>query len=230
MDPSLIISVVVALVAMILSLTIHEWAHAYAGYKLGDDTAARQGRLTLNPESHVDPLGTLIVPILGVVMGGFVFGWARPVPYNPNNFTRKVTLRQGTAIIAFAGPLSNLVLAFVCALLLKIIVLAGGTSIWAEATTVRAIGMLLAYGVTLNVLLFLFNLLPIGPLDGHAILTSYLGPSHGLVRFTQEYAMMLFVAAFLLGGRLLGGPMMGIASWILGIFGVTSDAATLLVW
>src|SRR5262249_40137549 len=96
------------LIPMVLSLTVHEWAHAYPGFRLGDDTAAREGRLTLNPLPHMDPIGTFLLPLLKVP-----FGWAKPVPVNPLRFRRDVTMRTGMMITAAAGPLSNLALAFI---------------------------------------------------------------------------------------------------------------------
>src|SRR5215468_292941 len=97
---------------LILSLTVHEWAHAYSAFRLGDDTAARQGRLTLNPLPHIDPFGTILCPLLGVP-----FGWAKPVPVVPSRFRRDVNMRTGMMITAAAGPLSNLALAVVCTVL-----------------------------------------------------------------------------------------------------------------
>src|SRR5688572_26569558 len=95
------------LIPLVLSLTVHEWAHAMSAYRLGDDTAAREGRLTLNPIVHIDPLGTLLLPLMGVP-----FGWAKPVPVVPTRFRRDVNMSTGMMITAAAGPFSNLVLAF----------------------------------------------------------------------------------------------------------------------
>src|SRR5580698_8792478 len=100
------------LIPLILSLTVHEWAHAYSAFRLGDDTAARQGRLTLNPIPHIDPFGTILCPLLGIP-----FGWAKPVPVNPVRFNREISMRAGMMITAAAGPLSNLVLAVLCSAL-----------------------------------------------------------------------------------------------------------------
>src|SRR5512134_1879423 len=97
---------------LLLSLSFHEWAHAWSAHKLGDDTAERMGRLTLNPLAHIDPLGTILLPLLGVP-----FGWAKPVPVNPARFRRGVHMGRGMMITSAAGPLSNLLLATVCAVL-----------------------------------------------------------------------------------------------------------------
>jgi Zn-dependent protease len=106
--------IVVVLVPMILSLTVHEFAHAWTAHKLGDDTAARQGRMTLNPISHIDIFGTLLIPIFSVVSGGIgLIGWAKPVPVSPHRFHRNITMRNGMIITALAGPASNVLLALI---------------------------------------------------------------------------------------------------------------------
>ncbi len=106
--------IVVVLVPMILSLTVHEFAHAWTAHKLGDDTAASQGRMTLNPISHIDIFGTLLIPIFSVISGGIgLIGWAKPVPVSPHRFHRNVTMRNGMIITALAGPASNILLALV---------------------------------------------------------------------------------------------------------------------
>src|SRR6266567_4421042 len=104
------------LVPMILSLSVHEFAHAFTAYKLGDTTAKEAGRLTLNPQSHIDPWGTLVIPAISVLMGGLGFiGWARPTPFRADRFRRGVPRRLGAALVSAAGPLSNLVIALLAA-------------------------------------------------------------------------------------------------------------------
>jgi Zn-dependent protease len=156
MDPDSLLRGVRYVIPLVLSLSVHEWAHAYSAYRLGDDTAARQGRLTLNPLAHIDWIGSVLLPMLGVP-----FGWAKPVPVNPTRFTRKVHMRTGMMITAFAGPLSNFVLALGC-----IIALGVGLR-----TSVGNGPMmeLLELGFAMNVALGVFNLLPIPPLDGSRI-------------------------------------------------------------
>lgn len=145
------------LIPLVLSLTVHEWAHAYSARKLGDDTAERQGRLTLNPVVHIDPIGTILMPLLSPIP----FGWAKPVPFDPARFTRKLNVRTSTMLVAAAGPFANLVLALICIVTL-------GLLLRFEVDN-KALLELLQYGFTLNVILALFNMLPIRPLDGSSV-------------------------------------------------------------
>ena len=148
------------LVPLWLSLSVHEWAHAWAAWRLGDDTAARLGRMTLNPLAHVDPIGTLLLPLMGIP-----FGWAKPVPVQPHRFRRGVTMRTGMMITAVAGPVSNLCMAAVCIAVLAVVfrfrpmLLEPG----------QGVGMLLTMLISLNVILATFNALPIPPLDGSRV-------------------------------------------------------------
>ncbi len=145
------------LVPLWLCLTVHEWAHAWTAWQLGDDTAMRLGRLTLDPLAHVDPVGTFLLPMIGVP-----FGWAKPVPVNPTRFRREVRMDLGMLATAAAGPVSNVVLAAVAL---------------ASLTTLDALGVALnpilhrvmVFLIQLNVILALFNLLPVPPLDGSRI-------------------------------------------------------------
>lgn len=153
------ITTIVAYIPVQLSLSVHEWAHARVAFALGDDTAARQGRLTLNPFVHLDLMGT-IIPLLGIP-----FGWAKPVPVNPANFRSDVPLRRGMMLTAAAGPLSNLCLSILCCALLAAI------ARFAPLTLAEARGLqpLLGYAVIVNLALAAFNLLPVYPLDGSRI-------------------------------------------------------------
>jgi Zn-dependent protease len=153
------------LIPLLLSLSVHEWAHAWMAWRLGDDTAKLQGRLTLNPLAHIDPMGTLLLPLMGVP-----FGWAKPVPINPIRFGRQVSLRTGVLLTAVAGPLSNVVLAVGCIALWAVMIhFRLGATLGGEA--VFALVERLIY---LNVLLAAFNLIPIPPLDGSRVVDTLL--------------------------------------------------------
>lgn len=142
-----------------MSVVIHETSHGYAALYLGDQTAKYAGRLTLNPFKHLDPVGSFLVPFLSYSLGGFIIGWAKPVPYNPHNLRPG---RWSEAAVAGAGPLSNIVLALVFAIFLRNIAAGGEINpALIEITTVI---------VFINILLAFFNLMPIPPLDGSKLL------------------------------------------------------------
>jgi Zn-dependent protease len=146
-------------IPLLLSLTVHEWAHAWSAWKLGDDTAKLQGRLSLNPIVHMDPIGTLLLPLLG-----FPFGWAKPVPFEPLRFRKSVSMRVGTMIVAAAGPISN-----VCLAAISLGALYAVNNFQLEIPSQPEVVMLLKTMVLLNVILAVFNMLPIPPLDGSHI-------------------------------------------------------------
>jgi Zn-dependent protease len=149
------------LIPLLLSLSVHEWAHAWTAWRLGDDTAALLGRMTLNPAAHIDPIGTLLLPLLGVP-----FGWARPVPINPLRFRHGVSIRRGMMITAVAGPVSNLVIA-----LGSLVLLAVSIRFLPDTAKVYEVVLeLLQRFVFLNVILAAFNALPIPPLDGSRVM------------------------------------------------------------
>jgi len=158
--------VLIRIFCVLLCLTIHEVAHGFAALKLGDATAKNMGRLTLNPIPHIDPVGGLLL-----LMGGF--GWAKPVPVDARNFTRKINMRTGMAITAFAGPLSNLLFAFVIMLIDAILWNSG--VLFGIGNNALDTYMTFYYSlVGLNIGLAVFNLIPLPPLDGSWILSSFL--------------------------------------------------------
>lgn len=163
---SLVQRIVVWILPVVFAITAHEAAHGWAAKKRGDNTAFLLGRLTLNPLKHIDWLGTVILPCLLLVTGtGFIFGWAKPVPVDTRNFKRPL---QDMALVALAGPLSNLLMALAWALLARV-----GVMIGIEAVSLPLIYSGVA-GITINLVLFLINLLPIPPLDGSRVLTGLL--------------------------------------------------------
>lgn len=163
---TLIQRIVVWILPVIFAITGHEVAHGWVAKKLGDNTAADQGRLTLNPLKHIDVLGTLIIPgLLLLTFTGFVFGWAKPVPVDPRAFKKP---RQAMAIVALAGPISNLLMATAWALLARI-----GVMLEIEYISFPLIYSGVA-GISINLVLALINLLPIPPLDGSRILSGVL--------------------------------------------------------
>lgn len=186
-------------IPVILSLTVHEWAHAASARALGDDTAEREGRLTMNPVVHMDPLGTLLLPLVQLIAGGMVyFAWAKPVPFNPARFRRDVSMSTGTVIVSAAGPIANVVLAVAAAVAIGLL----GPSI--QPGLLALLGSMLV----LNVVLAIFNLLPIPPLDGSKVLHGLL-PRRGALVYERifPYAPVLLLAFLIFGRGLLHGPV-----------------------
>ncbi len=170
-----------SIVILIFSVIIHEVSHGYMAEALGDPTARLQGRLTLNPLKHIDPVGSIIVPLITSAFG-LTFGWAKPVVYNPYNLKHK---RQGEFLIALAGPLSNLALAVIFGLLLRSVA-AGATSITPAIAVLHQI-------VIINIVLCIFNLVPLPPLDGSKLLLAFLPHQYGRFRRTLELYAPLFI-------------------------------------
>lgn len=148
---------------LFFSLAMHEFAHAYAAYKMGDETAYRLGRMTLNPLKHLDVIGSVVMPLLSFASNFGLIGWAKPVPVTPINFRKP---RRDDIIVSAAGPVMNLLLAFVCALLTVILINFRASFSLPQGL----ISALINYGIGFNVFLCFFNLLPIPPLDGSHIL------------------------------------------------------------
>lgn len=171
-------------ITLIVSFTMHELAHAYVAYKFGDNTAKREGRLTLNPIKHLDPFGTILILVAG-------FGWARPVPVNRRFFKKP---RLAGVLVSIAGPISNLILAFIGFSLL-VLMHAYGMELLAAFST--GLDQFFSIWIQLNLVLFLFNLLPLPPLDGYRIIED-LVPLGARAKMTQaeSYGFIVFLVLF----------------------------------
>jgi Zn-dependent protease len=183
---------ILVLVMLIPSITFHEFMHGYAAYRLGDPTAKNAGRLTLNPIASIDPFGSIILPLMGFFLGGFIFGYAKPVPYNPMYFKN---LRQGEIIVGFAGPAANLTLALVGAAISWMGVGAAGVSV-SLASALYLVGWALC---RTNLVLMFFNLIPIPPLDGSSIVPLFLPDSamRGWYQM-QRYSFVILIGLLVL--------------------------------
>jgi Zn-dependent protease len=217
-DATFLLERLIYIVPLILSLTVHEWAHAASAYYLGDDTAQRDGRLTLDPTVHIDPLGTLLLPMLGIP-----FGWARPVPVNPARFRRDVPMRRGMVLTAAAGPFSNLVLAVICTIVYGLWKRFGG-----DGALNGAASGLLHTAIVMNMALAVFNMLPFPPLDGSRVVDGLMPPrwERGWEKFCQIGPWLLLfviVAPRVLDVSIIGWPLEqmsrvsgGVVGWIAG--------------
>ena len=207
MSSNVLSRVLIWAVPVLFSIVIHEVAHGWTAYKLGDNTAKDMGRLTLNPLVHVDVMGTLILPLIMIVMGGPVFGWAKPVPFNPYNFHPHVDRRNGTMWVAVSGPASNFVLAFIASFVLVISqrFLSGLPSI-----LYMSIFQLAQALVFINLILGFFNLIPLPPLDGSKILMRFL-PREIEPYFLklERYGLLILILILATGGfsSLVLGPV-----------------------
>ena len=189
----------VFLICLVLAIGVHEFAHAWTAHKLGDRTPEAQGRLTLNPLPHADPIGTLLLPVVLALSGtGMLFGWGKPVETQPRLYTRKMTMRGGMALVSFAGPLSNLLLAIA-----TFGVIAGLSAGGVITGRLDAFHPLRVF-YSLNILLFVFNLIPVHPLDGGKILAWFMGPKYQHVDdFLRRYGFLILVALIFMPPHLL---------------------------
>lgn len=217
MDTNQIIIVIFQVAILIMSVVIHEVAHGWVAYKLGDPTANDHGRLTLNPIPHLDPVGSFLVPIMLLIVsaGQFAFGWAKPVPFNPYNLKNQ---RRDPALIALAGPVSNFLVALLFGLVFRFL----GPLMLVGPKVELAIIIFQAIIIT-NIVLAIFNLIPVPPLDGSKILFAFLSPSMEHVQHTLErYGFVILVGILILDSyipilsNLIYGTYIRLM-WILGI-------------
>jgi Zn-dependent protease len=207
-----IITILVLIAVLIFSVMIHEIAHGLAALWQGDWTAQQADRLTLNPVKHLDPWGSFIVPFFLIISGiGVVFGWAKPVPYNPYNLRDQ---KYGPAMVAAAGPLSNLLIALLAGVLFRLFLVMGFSSS-------AFIFFVLALFIQINILLMIFNLLPIPPLDGSKLLFTFLPISEHTKQLLDQYGFVfllffLFLFSWVIG-FLLTAIMRFFSDFIVGV-------------
>lgn len=192
-----LIVILIELVCIVFSVMVHEIAHGYAAWRLGDPTAKRAGRLTLNPAKHLDPVGSIGLPLLMALVGAPIFAYAKPVPYNPYYFKDR---KKGELVVAFAGPLSNLVQALFGALVCFLASYGSrglyGTFGWEVLSWVYTFGYYYCY---INLVLLFFNIIPLPPLDGASIVAVFLN-ERGLEVFyrVKRYSMFILLALLIL--------------------------------
>jgi Zn-dependent protease len=172
-SPEQIRWVFVSLFTLVISVAVHEFGHAYMAHRLGDDTPSRQGRVTLNPIAHADPIGTLLLPLMGGLYGaagggGGGFGWGKPVQWQPSRIRRSIRMATAQILVAIAGPFMNVVLAVVLAIIQVVLTAQGVLALGGDVHTV------FSFAILTNFILFFFNLLPVPPLDGGHVAQSFM--------------------------------------------------------
>ena len=214
----MILEIIVVLIVILLSMTIHEAMHAFMGYVLGDNTAKEEGRLTLNPIRHIDPVMTILLPLIMVILHAPVFGGAKPVPFNPN----RVRFGDwGAALVALSGPITNLVIAFI----------AFGVGVFsgvidnAGAVQPTIFGLIISTAVSVNLGFFVFNMLPIPPLDGSRILYAVApnGVRSAMQKIEQNGVLLVMIVVVLFSdviGQVMSGCIQAILRVFMNIFGV----------
>ena len=199
-----------AVIAFVVSVSIHEFGHAFVADRLGDRIPRLQGRLTLSPLAHIDPIGTLAMPLFGVLSGLPLIAWGKPVQTNPANYTKRFSMTTGHMLVAAAGPVMNLVLAVIVSVVIVVLGKAG------VLPPVVRDGMI-QYLLVLNIVLMFFNLIPLGPLDGAAVLDGVLPRSlRRISELNRKYGMLVLMVLFFSPGlRWIMQPVYRLAgAWI----------------
>ncbi len=201
------VEIIFQLAILLFSVVIHEVSHGYAANALNDPTAKYAGRLTLNPAKHLDPFGSFLFPFMLYIIssGNFVFGWAKPVPYNPYNLKWP---KWGPAVVGAAGPLSNLAVAVVFGIILHFVF----------TGTTTAFSLILSFIVYINILLAVFNLIPIPPLDGSKILFALLPPgAESFQQILERYGFIILIFFIFFGFSLISPLIYSLFKLITGI-------------
>ena len=199
--------IILIAIFLLVAFPVHEFAHAAVAYWQGDATAKLLGRMTLNPIVHFDPMGGMLT-VVSILLSPFLFGWAKPTPINPANFRDR---RNGEVIVSLAGPASNLLMAVLGAVVIRILIAL-------QTPIPTLLGTSLYYFVVFNVALAIFNLIPVPPLDGSALLFRVLSPRQvwQIRPFLAQYGIFIVLAVVLLGGNLLGNVIFGFANLLVG--------------
>ncbi len=213
MDSDLIYKIATWILPVLLAITLHEYAHGWAANKLGDSTAKMLGRLTINPIKHIDPIGTLLIPGLLILMSSpFLFGYAKPVPVNVNNLKEP---RKDMALVAIAGPLANLAMAFAWGFIILL-----GMNL-SDPAIAKGVTQMAINGILINVFLMVLNLLPLPPLDGGRVLAGIV-PRHmaNMLDKIEPYGFIVLIVLLVIGALdfIIGPLIVPITQFILSIF------------
>lgn len=207
-------SIILALPGVIVAMTFHEFAHAYVATKLGDDTPRLQGRLNLNPMSHIDPLGLISLALLG-------FGWGKPVQINPRNFDGKYSLSKAEALVAAAGPIMNFIIAFIFLIIYVIL----GEAVTTLTKTTEIIVTIIVSIISVNIGLGVFNLIPVYPLDGSKVLNHFLPYKGREWLINNQFILTIVLFAVVIYTDIIGyianlvmSGMLWVAIQLVGIF------------
>ena len=214
-NPGALFGLLVSIPGVLIAITFHEFAHGFAAYKLGDNTAKNEGRLSLNPLDHLDPIGTLMLLFAG-------FGWGKPVHVNPTNYTRRISMEKGEAIVSIAGPLMNIILAFIFALIYCAIYKFAGIA-FITSTVGNIVILIISATISINIGLGVFNLIPLPPLDGSKIIMPFL-PYNAKQWFrNNEYIFyIIFVVIWITGiaSLIISPAITGITNGIMSLVGM----------
>jgi Zn-dependent protease len=210
-SPDQVRSALLALVAFVVSVSVHEFGHALVADRLGDRLPRQQGRLTLSPVAHIDLIGTIVMPLLGALLpGGFpLIAWGKPVQTSPRNYTDKLPRKVGRMLVSLAGPVMNLMLALLVSIVFVLLGRAGKLS-------PSVADLLVRYVIALNLVLMFFNLIPLPPLDGAAVLAGVLpDAAQAVPRALEKYGSLVFFVLFLSGalGFLMRPAYAVIGAW-----------------